>query len=222
MWDNPKLFLNKKPVVSKLAEYGFVEKNRIYSLSKDIMGGTFVLKIQVSKDNSTHFCVIDKESGEEYTLIFNSDAVGSFVGEIRDECERALADIVKKCYENDVFKSNTAKAAIDYIRQKYSAKAEFLWAETPNCAIFRKNATGKWFAVIMTIGKRKLGIDEDGFIEVMNLKDAPESILRIVDKKSYFPAYHMNKKHWYTLLLDGSIPKDELFTCIDNSYRSLK
>ena len=32
------------------------------------------------------------------------------------------------------------------------------------------------------------------------------------------PGYHMNKDHWNTVLLDGSVPDDEILTWIDESY----
>ena len=36
--------------------------------------------------------------------------------------------------------------------------------------------------------------------------------------ESIVPAYHMNKEHWITVLLDGSYPKEKMFTLIDLSY----
>jgi predicted DNA-binding protein (MmcQ/YjbR family) len=35
---------------------------------------------------------------------------------------------------------------------------------------------------------------------------------------SVTPGYHMNKKHWNTILIDGSVPDKELFSWIDHSY----
>ena len=32
------------------------------------------------------------------------------------------------------------------------------------------------------------------------------------------PGYHMNKRHWNTVTLDGSVPADEVQEMIDNSY----
>jgi len=32
------------------------------------------------------------------------------------------------------------------------------------------------------------------------------------------PGYHMNKDHWNTVFLDGTVPEDELLTWIDDSY----
>ncbi len=42
------------------------------------------------------------------------------------------------------------------------------------------------------------------------LRDAYDAVL---------PGYHMSKDHWNTVFLDGSIPEDELFTWIDESYQ---
>ena len=32
------------------------------------------------------------------------------------------------------------------------------------------------------------------------------------------PGYHMNKKHWNTVTIDGSLPDEEILTMIDDSY----
>jgi predicted DNA-binding protein (MmcQ/YjbR family) len=32
------------------------------------------------------------------------------------------------------------------------------------------------------------------------------------------PGYHMNKRHWNTVILDGSIPRGEIERMVDNSY----
>ena len=53
----------------------------------------------------------------------------------------------------------------------------------------------------------------------INLKCDPELALHLRAKyNAVQPGYHMNKKHWNTIILDGSIPNDELSTMIDNSY----
>lgn len=47
----------------------------------------------------------------------------------------------------------------------------------------------------------------------------PERMESLIDRKVYFPGWHMNKKHWYTMILDGSVERRELFRRIDESYR---
>ena len=57
----------------------------------------------------------------------------------------------------------------------------------------------------------------------VNLKCDPALAIELREKyDSVSPGYHMNKKHWNTVLLDGSIPEAELFTWIDHSYDLVK
>jgi predicted DNA-binding protein (MmcQ/YjbR family) len=53
----------------------------------------------------------------------------------------------------------------------------------------------------------------------LNLKCDPSLALDLRERfASVLPGYHMNKKHWNTILLDGSIPDREVFSWIDHSY----
>ncbi len=53
----------------------------------------------------------------------------------------------------------------------------------------------------------------------VNLKCDPERALELRARyEAVQPGYHMNKKHWNTVLLDGSIPHDEVREMIDHSY----
>jgi predicted DNA-binding protein (MmcQ/YjbR family) len=53
----------------------------------------------------------------------------------------------------------------------------------------------------------------------INLKCEPERAIELREQyPSVEPGYHMNKKHWNTVTLDGSIPSKEIFAMIDHSY----
>ena len=53
----------------------------------------------------------------------------------------------------------------------------------------------------------------------INLKCDPELAIELREEFSAVtPGYHMNKKHWNTVLLDGSVPDKEVFSWIDHSY----
>jgi predicted DNA-binding protein (MmcQ/YjbR family) len=53
----------------------------------------------------------------------------------------------------------------------------------------------------------------------MNLKCDPVKAQALRDCfDAILPGYHMNKRHWITLVLDGSIPEDLVFSLIDDSY----
>lgn len=55
-------------------------------------------------------------------------------------------------------------------------------------------------------------------MEIIDLKMQSENLKEIVDHKSFFPGYHMNKKYWYTIILDGTVSNETIFSLIDKSY----
>ena len=58
-------------------------------------------------------------------------------------------------------------------------------------------------------------------VNAINLKGIPENIEKIVDNERYFLAYHMNKKHWFTIILDESVEIEEIFKFIDVSFNMI-
>ena len=97
-----------------------------------------------------------------------------------------------------------------HIFNTYEVKPEYPWNKYPTYAVFRRENNQKWFAVIMTINKSKLGIKEDGLIDVVNLKCDANIVPSMWEQQGIYPAYHMNKEHWLTIALDGSVLEDNL------------
>jgi len=53
----------------------------------------------------------------------------------------------------------------------------------------------------------------------MSLKCEPDHALALRDiYEAVQPGYHLNKKHWNTIMLDGSIPEKEILQWIEDSY----
>lgn len=117
------------------------------------------------------------------------------------------------------YKNQTTAMVVQYIQKKYNEKPEFLWANTPQDAAIRHSDTRKWFAVLlMNMPKNKLGLQEEGSVDIIDLKCNPELIGALIDGKSYLPGYHMNKEHWITVVLDGKLSIQKLYDLIDLSY----
>ena len=53
----------------------------------------------------------------------------------------------------------------------------------------------------MTIPYKSLGIEKAGKVDVLNIKLPPAKIEQLVDRQYFYPAHHMNKKHWLTVML---------------------
>ncbi len=106
-----------------------------------------------------------------------------------------------------------------YIKDFYGAHVEYLWESTPQNGALRNQTTKKWFGVLFgSLPKSKLGIKSDEKADVLNLKCDPIMSFAIVDNVRIFPGFHMNKEHWISVLLDGSVDLEELKTLVDISY----
>lgn len=213
-----KLFKHKRVNKNKLLSYGFTEEKDCYTYSQSITNNKMELLVTVGKKGSVKTKLIDKDSGEEYFLHLVSNAVGSFIGQVRSEYEAVLSDISKKCFDEEIFKYPQTKRVIEYFKNKYGDRLEHLWASAPDNAIVRRKDNQKWYAALLTISRKKLGFDSDDTVEIIDLHADSKDIPLIVDNKKYFPGFHMNKKHWITVCLDDSITDDELFEKIDESY----
>ena len=105
-----------------------------------------------------------------------------------------------------------------YAKENFGSEPEYLWQKDPNSAVLRNNSNSKWYAIIMNISKRTLGLKDDKNTDILNVKCDPIMIGSLVDNKRYFRAYHMNKEHWITLILNGEIPLQEIFSMINLSF----
>ncbi|MDE6869427.1 MAG: MmcQ/YjbR family DNA-binding protein, partial [Clostridia bacterium] len=74
------------------------------------------------------------------------------------------------------------------------------------------------YGLILIVPKSKLGIDSEEKVEIIDLRVSPREVGNLIDNKRYFPAYHMNKKSWITICLDGSMEIGEIYRRIDDSY----
>lgn len=111
------------------------------------------------------------------------------------------------------------KQILDYASKQYGASPEYLWEKYPTFAILRhSNAHNKWFALTGRIAKSKLGLNEEGDTDFLNIKCPPEMVGMLRQDPNFLPAYHMNKEHWLTIVLDNGVATDELLKLLDWSF----
>lgn len=117
---------------------------------------------------------------------------------------------------------NQVDSIFKYVKEKYSTIPEYLWEKTPDCGVLRHSENKKWYGIVMRIPKYILGIEAEEKVNIINLKCDPVMIGFLIDKKTIFPAYHMNKKHWITVILDNSMKINEIYSLIDSSWNLTK
>ena len=216
-----RIFKNRKPDFSLLEKYGFSQSGGVWVYSVKILNGQFELEVKITADD-VQTVVTDLATEDEYTLFLAEGAAGSFVGAVRVAYEEILSEIAEKCFDRQVFKSEYSRLVIDYVTRKYGDRLEFLWEKFDDNAIWRRADNAKWYGIILTVSKSKLGLPSDETAEILDLRADPAEIPKMVDGKKIFGGWHMNKKHWITVCLDGSVPPDDIFKMIDISYNLAK
>ena len=105
----------------------------------------------------------------------------------------------------------------EYVKEEYNTVPEYCWDKYPLYAVL-KHSNNKWYGIIMNISKEKLGLEGKQEIDILDVKCPPEMIGGFRQEKGFLPAYHMNKEHWITILLDGTVNEEKIKQLIDLSY----
>ena len=105
----------------------------------------------------------------------------------------------------------------DYVKTRYNTVPDYPWHDAN--AVLRHADNRKWYGLVMEVGRDKIGLSGDGTVDVINVKCDPEwrDFWRCA-YQSVLPAYHMNKEHWNSIILDGSIPDQDVKRMIGESY----
>ena len=111
------------------------------------------------------------------------------------------------------------QGVFEYIKKKYKVLPEYPWRRYDQNAVFRHSDNKKWFALVMDVQREKLGLSGAGIVDVINLK-IDDMFFRdmIIREAGIMPAYHMNKMHWITVLLDGTVPEERVRELIGMSF----
>jgi len=98
-----------------------------------------------------------------------------------------------------------------YLTDTYSSEGEHLFAKYPSFLVFRHNGNRKWFAVIMDIPRKNLGLPGEGQTQVVNLKCDTRLIGSFRKEPGIFPGWHMNKAHWLRVALEAGVEDEKLY-----------
>lgn len=216
------LFNKRRAEAEKLRGFGFVKGKGGHVYSVGLMGGQFRMEVTVSKDSKVRADVFDAATGEIYEPVKVFGATGAFVGKLRAEYEKVLEEISERCFCRDSFTSDQAREVIEYVRRKYGDELEFLWPKFSQNAILRRKDNEKWYAALLNLQRCKMGLEGEELVDIINLRMEPERLEKLVDGKKYFAGFHMNKRHWVTICLDGSVSVKGICERIDESYRLAK
>lgn len=118
-------------------------------------------------------------------------------------------------------RSSQRERMTNYIQDRYGVEPEHLWARYPNYAVFRQPASRKWFAAIMDVARKSLDLEGKGTADVMDLKCGPVLVGSLLAQDGFRPAYHMSKSSWISVLLDETVPDEQIYPLLELSYNSV-
>lgn len=110
----------------------------------------------------------------------------------------------------------------EYVKESYGTIPDFPWMSDPESAVLRHGDTRKWYGLLMRVSGDKIGLPGTEPVEILNVKCDPEMISALRQSAGFFPAYHMNKEQWMTILLDGTVPLSKVLDYLAWSYELTK
>ena len=106
-----------------------------------------------------------------------------------------------------------------YVKEAYGTEPERMWTKWPNYAVLRNDVNRRWYGVVMDVPPGRLGLEGTEPVFVLNVKVDPDDALVLRMSSDIMPAYHMNKKNWVSVRLDGELPDAMIVDLIDMSRR---
>ena len=95
----------------------------------------------------------------------------------------------------------TKRQFLSYCLNTYGTSPDYPFDDWMESAVLRHADNKKWYAIAMRVSRRKFGFDSDEVIDVVNLKLPTEMFGSFGAADGVYPAYHMNKLHWISVLL---------------------
>lgn len=105
-----------------------------------------------------------------------------------------------------------------YVKKNYSTLPDYPFKRDPECAALRHTDTRKWYGLLMCVSKETLGLGNVGKADILNLKCDPLLMGSLKNRKEILPAYHMNKEHWITIVLDAAPEAEMVFNLLNLSH----
>ena len=214
--DYSYIFRSAKIKKESLETAGFkTTDGNTFSMNQTVSKGAFNADITLSLSEQTLTVhLFDSATSEKYALFDMPNSHGAFVASLREEVQQLIDEIKSKCFETSDLKDDY----IAWIKTQFGAEPDYPWPDDAPYSFVFRCPNEKWFALVMRIKYRQLGLTSDEEVWVVNMKACQDKIPNLIDKKSIFPAWHMNKKHWITVLLTAATDFNKLCELTQKSW----
>ena len=115
----------------------------------------------------------------------------------------------------------TRAELFDFCLTAYGTSPDYPFEGDLKTAVLRHSASKKWYALVMHLSPCRLGLSGEKHLDVVNLKLPTEMWGSFTPSEGVYPAYHMHKLHWVSVVLSQAT--DELVRFLLHvSYQSTK
>ena len=234
-----RYFLRKIPDLEKLKAYGFrQEADGSLKYEKLLREETFRAELTVNPAGAVRGQLIDLEFGDEFYQIHSDNQRGAFVAEICEEYGELLEEIAEAGFIPQPFILAQSNRIARRVLAEFGEKPVFPFKKIEGAGVFENPDNGKWYGLIMEVDRNKLkkpetlsggkargssqntGSTEDmpkHMTEAMNVKVRPETVPELTKREGIYECYHMNKKHWVTVVLEDEVPDEDIMSLLRES-----
>ena len=115
----------------------------------------------------------------------------------------------------------TKQEFLEYCLDTYGTSPDYPFEDDFESMALRHGNNRKWYALVLRVSRRKFGFNSDEVIDVINLKLPTEMFGSFGAADGVYPAYHMNKLHWISVLLPD-VSDDAVQFLVNVSFETTK
>ena len=199
--------------IHKLQKYGFTEKESSYTASFSFLDGQFIAHLVFTNGHMEARC-LDACTMEDYIPIRRSGVLGEYASKVKEEYTAILLQCKKACSIPQTFHLPQSNRLVSYVQSSFGESVHFLFKNDTDTGVFLNEKNQKWYGIIQYIDGTKLGLEE-GKKEILNVKT--DEVSSLLQKEGFYPAFHMSKQHWVSVILDDTVDDETLHSLIHTS-----
>ncbi|HFR3773962.1 TPA: MmcQ/YjbR family DNA-binding protein [Streptococcus suis] len=201
-----------------LNPFGFILSDNRYTYREVFMEGQFEAVVEVDEAGQLSSYIWDCEMEEVYTAHLVTAPAGAFVGQVRESYQSILARVEEACCVALPFSKDQSNRIAQLIKEQRGDLPDYPFAKLPTYGAFRHPDNNKWYALVSQIPRDKLdGSGSQEEVEIVNLKVDGREIAELLSQSGIFPAYHMSKKTWVSVLLNDTLEDQTVFALLEKS-----
>ncbi len=105
-----------------------------------------------------------------------------------------------------------------YARETYHSIPDRPFPRSPGCEVLRHDDSRKLYALLKRVPYDRLGLEGEGQVDLLELRCDPLLRGSLCRQRGYLPAWQAHRENWVTVLLDGTVPLEEILPLLDLSF----